>query len=210
MPTAKNRVALETDVDNLFTDGGELKTAEHRPFLKDLITSMVNVEDDIVPGAHSALRAYILGDVVTFQGRLLVCVTAHSAGAFNAVKWADPEHEPLSIREALTATATLDLASATVPGARCFGVTAAGSTQTVTAIVNAEEGWIYKLIPASGKTITFTHTNIGGLSAGEMCNKGGANLVLVGRGGETSDWVEYMYDVSTDSFYEINSSVYPT
>lgn len=192
------------------TDGGELTAAEHRDLLDNILTSMVNIGDDIVPGAHSALRAYNAGDMVVHEDRLLHCWADITAHAFVATEWDDVDRLQHIHAITDTATANIDLdAGGTKNSRRVRNIICGGATQTVTTITNGVSGRVYTFIPEAGKTITLTHTGIGAVAADQMVMKGGGNLVLVGRTGEASDWATFQLDSVSGFWIEIDSAIYP-
>jgi hypothetical protein len=205
---SKSRSALYADILAIITNGGELTAAELSEILDNHIASMASLEDDIVPGVHSDGRAYSIGDITTKDERVLVCGTAIPAKAFDAADWHDVEEtKALLITELdITTGGTIDLA--TVANKRMIRLTCDGAAQTITDFQNAINGFLYKFVSATGKTITFGHTAIAGNNGGKFSNKGGAGLAIVGRAGEASDHVEYKYDGSGDFFVERDSAVY--
>ncbi len=207
--TAKNRTDLYADIVSIVTDGGELNAAEMRELLDNIIASFANLDDDLIPGAHDEKRAYDQGDMCTKNARLLVAHEDVPIGAFDPTDWRDPEYkkETYIITVAGGAGGTVDCSAAVYE--RRFRIDVDGGAATITDMNGLTDKYIYRIEPASGDTITMTHTGIAGATGGQMVHKGGANLVLVGRPNGNSDWVEYLWDASTDMFIELNSAVYP-
>ena len=213
MGVAKTRAALLAEIQSIITDGGGLTATEHREILDDLLTSMVNINDDIVPSAHSASRAYLAGQVCTFNNRLLICHTSIVAKTFAPDDWWDVDEfnnaSGSIVAVDIASGGSIDLAALDSQYSKTILLTCTGASQSITDITGAVSNWIYKFQAVTGKTITFNHTTIASASSGQMVNKGGANLAIVGRDGEKSDYVKYKYDGGGDVWMELDSAIYP-
>ena len=82
-----------------------------------------------------------------------------------------------------------------------MNLTSANATETINLFANAPTTHPFRIYPASGLTVTFTHAT----GANQPICAGGISAVLNGANG---DWVEFTYNSTTSRFYQTDGETY--
>ncbi len=213
--SVKSSSALKTDNNLLFTANGnqEITGEKENEFNEDHIDSFFNRLDDAdlvsFKGKFVPTIDYAIGDIVTNNGRLLICVVAAS-GAFDPLDWIDyDEYHSSLVIPVNHASGIIDLQGNQSRIIRLDGT----GTVTIDKIINGIPGRRYRIYLAAAITdFSITSSTVASaISSGQ--GEVAVNFYLNGstsvsnmRGNavpQMSDWFEFVY--MNDSGSEYNS-----
>lgn len=202
----KSNSGLNTDNNLLFTANGnqEITGELENAYNEDVNDSMLNRLDDAdqhaFKGLYKTTLTYLEGDIVTYEDRLLICISGGVTGVFASASWRDYDERFVDQLTTVNLTGnTLDLGGISP---RFLYLDEAGVV-TCDKIINGIEGRRYRVYCGAGITdfsltsavvSTCISNGTGQLNIPFHLSTASAGANMIGNAdNRMADWFEFVY-----------------